>query len=123
MLNLAVLLEDSAREAPTRTAVIFNDMKLPYAAVNADTNTGSTGSNYGPLNPALVNLQIEPSKLAPGQIASLSSEEIEKLGIVQKRIYELRKADAENTAAVALYRGLGFTRWDMDVMYGQVATV
>ncbi len=35
MLNLAVLLEDSAREVPDRTAVIFNDMKLTYAQVNA----------------------------------------------------------------------------------------
>ena len=31
--------------------------------------------------------------------------------------------DADNAAAVSLYRGLGFTRWDMDVMYAQVATV
>jgi mycothiol synthase len=31
--------------------------------------------------------------------------------------------DADNAAAVSLYRGLGFTRWDMDVMYGPVATV
>jgi mycothiol synthase len=30
--------------------------------------------------------------------------------------------DADNAAAVSLYRGLGFTRWDMDVMYGPVAT-
>lgn len=31
--------------------------------------------------------------------------------------------DADNTAAVSLYRGLGFTRWDMDVMYGPLASV
>lgn len=43
MLNLAVLLEDSAREAPQRTAIIFNDMKLPYAAVNAAANQVANG--------------------------------------------------------------------------------
>lgn len=30
--------------------------------------------------------------------------------------------DADNGPAVSLYRRLGFTRWDMDVMYGPVAT-
>ncbi len=29
--------------------------------------------------------------------------------------------DADNTAAVSLYRKLGFTRWDMDVLYGPLA--
>ena len=43
MLNLAVLLEDSAREVPGHIAVIFNDMKLPYAAVNAAANQVANG--------------------------------------------------------------------------------
>ena len=38
MLNLAVLLEDSAREVPNRDAVIFNDIKLNYAQVNGAAN-------------------------------------------------------------------------------------
>jgi long-chain acyl-CoA synthetase len=51
MINLAVLLEDSAREYPARTAVIFNDMKLPYAAVNAAASqvaNGLVGLGIGP---------------------------------------------------------------------------
>ena len=51
MLNLAVLLEEGAREVPTRTAIIFNDMKLPYAAVNAAANQVANG---------LVGLGIQP---------------------------------------------------------------
>ena len=51
MLNLAVLLEDSAREAPAKTAVIFNDMKLSYAAVNAAANQVANG---------LVSIGIRP---------------------------------------------------------------
>ena len=43
MLNLAVLLEDSAREKPTHTAVIFNETKLSYAAVNAAANQVANG--------------------------------------------------------------------------------
>ena len=43
MLNLATLLEDSAREKPAHTAVIFNETKLPYAAVNAAANQVANG--------------------------------------------------------------------------------
>jgi long-chain acyl-CoA synthetase len=38
MLNLAILLEDSAREVPERTAVSFEETKLSYAEVNAAAN-------------------------------------------------------------------------------------
>ncbi len=43
MLNLSVLLEDSAHHVPDRVAVIFNDMKLTYAQVNAMANQVAQG--------------------------------------------------------------------------------
>jgi long-chain acyl-CoA synthetase len=43
MFNLAVLLEDSAREVPERTAIIFDEIKLSYAAVNAAANQVANG--------------------------------------------------------------------------------
>ena len=47
----------------------------PYTAFNADKQTGSSGSNYGPLNPAL-------------------------LEAVQARIKALQEADPTNTTAI-----------------------
>ena len=38
MINLAILLEESAREVPERTAIIFDETRLSYAAVNAAAN-------------------------------------------------------------------------------------
>lgn len=38
MLNLAVLLEDSAREEPQRDAVVLGETRLSYASVNAAAN-------------------------------------------------------------------------------------
>jgi long-chain acyl-CoA synthetase len=43
MLNLAVLLEESARQKPQHTAVIFNDIKLSYAQVNGAANQVANG--------------------------------------------------------------------------------
>ncbi len=43
MLNLAVLLEDSAREVPGRDAVLFNDVRLNYAQVNGAANQVASG--------------------------------------------------------------------------------
>ncbi|MEU7884572.1 long-chain fatty acid--CoA ligase [Microbispora bryophytorum] len=42
MLNLAVVLEDSAREKPDATAVVFGDMRLPYSLV--DTIAGQVAN-------------------------------------------------------------------------------
>ena len=38
MLNLSVVLEDSAREWPDRTAVVFGDVRMPYSLVNTLAN-------------------------------------------------------------------------------------
>src|SRR5688500_14308525 len=38
MLNLAVLLEDSAREVPDRDAVVAGELRLTYAELNAAAN-------------------------------------------------------------------------------------
>ncbi|MFN2222330.1 MAG: AMP-binding protein, partial [Candidatus Promineifilaceae bacterium] len=43
MLNLATLLEDTCRDYPDRLAIIFNDVKLPYKAVNAAANQIAAG--------------------------------------------------------------------------------
>lgn len=43
MLNLAIVLEESARERPSHTAIIFNEMKLSYAAVNAAASQVANG--------------------------------------------------------------------------------
>jgi long-chain acyl-CoA synthetase len=38
MLNLAVLLEDSVRNVPERTAVVCGDLRFTYAEINANAN-------------------------------------------------------------------------------------
>ena len=53
---------------------------VPYTAFNANTLTGSSGSNYGPLNEALIGPD----------------------GIVQARIAALRAADPGNAAPVPI---------------------
>ncbi len=43
MLNLAILLEDSAREVPERTAIVCGETTLSYAQVNAAANQIANG--------------------------------------------------------------------------------
>ncbi|MFB4281425.1 long-chain fatty acid--CoA ligase [Nonomuraea sp. MTCD27] len=38
MLNLSVVLEDSARNTPDRTAIVFGDMRLPYSMIDTVAN-------------------------------------------------------------------------------------
>ncbi|MEV8636972.1 long-chain fatty acid--CoA ligase [Streptosporangium sp. NPDC051023] len=38
MLNLSIVLEDSARQQPDRTAIVFGDLRLPYSLVDTVAN-------------------------------------------------------------------------------------
>ncbi|GAA3159345.1 long-chain fatty acid--CoA ligase [Planomonospora alba] len=38
MLNLSIVLEDSARECPDRTAVVYGDLRIPYSLVETVAN-------------------------------------------------------------------------------------
>src|SRR5690606_36180260 len=38
MLNLSVVLEDSARNTPENTAIVFGDMRLPYSMIDTVAN-------------------------------------------------------------------------------------
>jgi len=43
MLNLAILLEDSAREVPERTAIVCEGTRLSYAELNAAASQAAHG--------------------------------------------------------------------------------
>ncbi len=63
---------------------------VPYTAFDADKLTGSSGSNYGPLNPALI---------ATGKEKNADSSTVPE-GTVQAAIDAYHAADPENTAPI-----------------------
>src|SRR5579859_624653 len=62
---------------------------VPYTAFNADKGTGSTGSNYGPLNPALVG-DGNKSPTNPDGVT----------GTVKAAVDALHAADPDNKAPI-----------------------
>ncbi len=62
MLNLAILLDDSAREVPERTAIIYENTRLTYAELNAAANQVANG---------LVQAGIQP-----GDTVGLSCQDV-----------------------------------------------
>lgn len=78
---------------------------VPYTAFNADTLTGSSGSNYGPLNPALkeaVQARINALKTAdPGNTAPIPVDLITSSG---------SGLDSDISPAAALYQALRVAR-------------
>jgi len=78
----------------------------PYTAFNAETLTGSSGSNYGPLNPALIDAaqgRIEALKAAdPGNAATIPVDLVTASGSgldphisVAAALYQLRRVSRE----------------------------
>ncbi|MHA7294858.1 mycothiol synthase [Arthrobacter sp. HLT1-21] len=67
----------------------------------------------------VVGVTPEAQGMGLGKALTIAGiEHLHSLGLQAIMLY----VDADNTAAVALYRKLGFTRWDVDVMYApQVA--
>ncbi|MBG6189251.1 mycothiol synthase [Arthrobacter sp. CAN_A212] len=67
----------------------------------------------------VVGVTPEAQGMGLGKALTIAGiEHLHALGLQAIMLY----VDADNTAAVALYRKLGFTRWDVDVMYApQVA--
>lgn len=61
-------------------------------------------------------LAVDPEAHISGLGRALSLEGLtylRKLGLTQAMLY----VDADNTRAIALYKGLGFVHWDTDVLY------
>src|SRR5579863_7557824 len=51
MLNLAILLDDSAREVPERTAIIHENTRMSYAELNAAANQVANGLVQAGIHP------------------------------------------------------------------------
>lgn len=91
--NGSILIQDGKELGTALIGQNFDDPKyfwgrlsatgpVAYTSFNADKLTGSSGSNYGPLNPALIS--TDPNSL----------------GIVQTRINALKAADPDNNLPI-----------------------
>ncbi|GLV53898.1 long-chain-fatty-acid--CoA ligase [Dictyobacter sp. S3.2.2.5] len=74
MLNLAVLLDDSAREVPERTAIIYEKTRLSYAGLQAAANQVANG---------LVQVGIRPGDTVALSCQNLPSFVIAYYGILK----------------------------------------
>ncbi len=88
MLNLAVMLEDSARKVPDREAVVFNDTRLTYGQVDAMANQ-------------VANLLVERG-IEPGDKVALSCPNLPYFPVIY---YGILKAGAVVVPLNVLFKG------------------
>ncbi len=88
MLNLAMMLEDSARRVPDRDAVVFNDTRLTYAQIDAMANQ-------------VANLLVERG-VTPGDKVALSCPNLPYFPMVY---YGILKAGAVVVPLNVLFKG------------------
>jgi len=88
VLNLAVMLEDSARKVPDREAIVFNDTRLSYAQIDAMANQ-------------VANLLVERG-IVPGDKVALSCPNLPYFPIIY---YGILKAGAVVVPLNVLFKG------------------
>jgi len=88
-----------------------------HGATDADHHDGHTA--HGHVHEAIGEVYVvgvDPTLQGKGLGRALTLaglHHMRSLGLVQSMLY----VDADNTAAITLYESMGFSRWDVDVMY------
>lgn len=89
-----------------------------WTKVHPALSSPTTGEHQAIGEIYVVGVIPEAQGTGLGKVLTLAGiAHLESLGLDALMLY----VDADNTPAVALYRKLGFTKWDVDVMYAPVS--
>lgn len=89
-----------------------------WTKVHPALSSPTTGEHQGLGEIYVVGVIPEAQGTGLGKVLTLAGiDHLNSLGLEALMLY----VDADNTAALALYRKLGFTKWDVDVMYAPLS--
>ncbi|MFL4473244.1 mycothiol synthase [Paeniglutamicibacter sp. MACA_103] len=89
-----------------------------WTKVHPAVSSPTTGEHQAIGEIYVVGVVPEAQGTGLGKVLTLAGiDYLNSLGLDALMLY----VDADNTAAVSLYRKLGFTKWDVDVMYAPVS--